>query len=325
MRCGAIMNGFGRFGLHFLAYYLDRAKESNFTLLRINDEHLSFEDMLESIRNDHYVKIASSWEIEAERNVLFFRNKFESHKIEFENLSLADFAANHEGILLECSGKYANTDLLPELSLLERIYISATSLNADSTILVGFNEDSYNVNQRILSYGSCTVNSYVPLASALNNEFGVINSDVNVIHNIPEYLLRRSPGIFERRTCTLSFMGPRLLKFLSDDNFNVNYTVVPITGVSRIDLRFELEKQFEINEIVKAIENLTNQDGLKLYRFLDSDNGPNDSLLSVHSTEFLLSQSRKVGQSLYLSGYFDTENSVNRYYDLIQTIERETV
>jgi hypothetical protein len=115
-------------------------------------------------------------------------------------------------------------------------------------------------------------------------------------------------------------MGPKLLDFLNDENFNVNYTIVPISGVSRIDFRFELEKSFELNEVVETIEKVSNKAGLKLYHFHEAYNGPHDSLLSVYSTEFLLNQSRKVGQTLYLSGYFDTENSVNRYYDLINTI-----
>jgi glyceraldehyde 3-phosphate dehydrogenase len=320
MQRKAIMNGFGRFGLHFLAYYLERAKESNFSLLRINDEFLSVGNMLDMIKNDHYVKITDIWQLEVDGPIFTFKNEFETHQIEFLNLSLTDFAANHEGALLECSGKYTNTQIFPDLPLLERIFISATSLSADETILVGFNEDSFHENQKFISYGSCTVNAYVPLASCLNKEFGVSSSDVNVIHNIPEYLLQRSPDIFERRSCTLSVMGPRLLNFLTDDNFNVNYTIVPISGVSRIDLRFELERPFELNEIVKTIEKISNKTGLQLYRFHEADNGSDDSLLSVHSTEFILSQSRKVGQSLYLSGYFDTENSANRYYDLINTI-----
>jgi glyceraldehyde 3-phosphate dehydrogenase len=320
MQGNAIMNGFGRFGLHFLAYYLERAKDSRFSLLRINDESLSLENMLEMIKNDHYVKITDTWNVEVEGPLITFKNEFETHQIEFQNLSLYEFAASHHGILLECSGKYTNTENFPDLFLLERTFISATSLNADSTILVGFNEDSFSENQKFISYGSCTVNAYVPLAYSLNREFGILNSDVNVIHNIPEYLLQRSPDIFERRSCTLSIMGPRLLNFLSDDNFNVNYTIVPISGVSRIDLRFELERSFELNDIVKTVEKISNKTGLKLYRFLEVDTGPDDSLLSIHSTEFLLSQSRKVGQTLYLSGYFDTENSVNRYYDLINTI-----
>jgi glyceraldehyde 3-phosphate dehydrogenase len=316
----AIMNGFGRFGLHFLAYYLERAKESNVSLLKINDEDLGVEKMLDIIKNDHYVKITDIWQLEVDGSIFTFKNKFETHQIEFQNLSLSDFASNHEGVLLECSGKYTNIQIFPDLPLLERVFISATSLSADKTILVGFNEDSFRENQKFISYGSCTVNAYVPLAFCLNKEFGVSSSDVNVIHNIPEYLLQRSPDIFERRSCTLTIMGPRLLSFLTDDNFNVNYTIVPISGVSRIDLSFDLERPFELNEIVKTIEKITNKAGFQLYRFTEADNGPDDALLSVYSTEFILSQSRKVGQRLYLSGYFDTENSANRYFDLINTI-----
>lgn len=320
MQRNAIMNGFGRFGLHFLAYYLDRAADANFQLLQINDENLKIENMIEIIYSDHYVKINDKWNIEVHENLLVFKNRNNTHKIAFSNLSLAKFAENHDGILLECSGKYTNTEVFPELPHIDRIFISATSLNADATILVGFNEDSFEHRHRFISYGSCTVNAYVPLAYSLNQEFGVLNSDVNVIHNISEYLLLSSPDIFERRSCTLSIMGPKLLNFLSGDNFNVNYTIIPFSGVSRIDLRFEFRELFEINDVVKVIEKISNKIGVNLYQFLPNDNGPQESLLTSYSTDFILSQSRKVGQAVYLSGYFDTENSVNRYYDLVSTI-----
>jgi glyceraldehyde 3-phosphate dehydrogenase len=320
MQRNAIMNGFGRFGLHFLAYYLDRATVANFQLLQINDENLKIEDMIEIINSDYYVKITDKWLIDVQGSSLVFRSNQIAHEIAFSNLSLGKFAENFDGILLECSGKYTNTETFPELPYVNRIFISATSLSADKTILVGFNENSFEHFDRFISYGSCTVNAYVPLAHSLNQEFGILNSDVNVIHNIPEYLLLRSPDIFERRSCTLSIMGPKLLDFLNGDNFNVNYTIIPFSGVSRIDLRFQLRESFEINDVVKVIEEISNKSGVNLYRFLTNDNGPQESLLTSYSIDLILSQSRKVGQTVYLSGYFDTENSVNRYYDLVSTI-----
>ena len=78
-----------------------------------------------------------------------------------------------------------------------------------------------------------------------------------------------------------------------------------------------------MNSVMNCIEGIKSQRGENLYKIHETDPGQHASLLSSFSAEFVLEQCRKVGQNLYLSAYFDTENSVNRYYDLIETIEKE--
>ena len=41
MKKSAGINGFGRFGLHLLKYWLDRNNEANFTIYYINDDTLT--------------------------------------------------------------------------------------------------------------------------------------------------------------------------------------------------------------------------------------------------------------------------------------------
>jgi glyceraldehyde 3-phosphate dehydrogenase len=50
----AILNGFGRFGLHLLRYYLERLDKSNFKITHINDEKLQVEEMFKIIVNDKF-------------------------------------------------------------------------------------------------------------------------------------------------------------------------------------------------------------------------------------------------------------------------------
>lgn len=49
------INGFGRFGLHLLKYWLDRADSAHFTISYINDEVLSIQDAFNIITTDPYV------------------------------------------------------------------------------------------------------------------------------------------------------------------------------------------------------------------------------------------------------------------------------
>ena len=312
----AILNGFGRFGLHLLRYYLERLDKSNFKITHINDEKLQVEEMFKIIVNDKFVRIFDDFKINIKSNKISFSRGGLFSEIIFSNLPLDEFLNIPTEILLECSGMYTSIDRIPQNNL-KRIYISATSTSADVTSIMGYNHMAINSSYKFISYGSCTVNAYVPMASVLDHEFKVLESDVSVIHNVPQYQLNKRPDIFERRSCTLSYMAPNLLSFLNKNNFHVNYTVVPITGCSRIDFRFKLKSDFQLANAISAIESITNHKYEQRYVFLDEDKGPSNSLLSKLSAELILSQSFKIGNNLYLSGYFDTENSVNRYYDLI--------
>lgn len=321
----ASLNGFGRFGLHFLNYYLERAENSSFYLKYINDEQLSVKQMIEIIKSDRYVRILENYNISVEQNSICLRQDLKSIEIELSNMPILAFLKSKQGIFFECSGKYTNALNFPKEGLLQRIYISATSVTGHNTLIVGFNEANYRKSDKLISYGSCTVNAYVPLANTIHEQFGIIDSDVNIIHNVPEYKLHEIPNYFERRECTLNFMGPKLLNFLTAKNFNVNYTLVPISGVSRIDMRFRLKRDFTLQSLLTFIDQIRGPRGNKLYKVHDVDPGQYSALLSRFSAEIILEQSRKSGDNLYLSAYFDTENSVNRYYDLIEFIEEQKV
>ena len=50
------INGFGRFGLHLLKYWLDRNIESSFRIDYINDDYLDINQAYDLITNDQYIK-----------------------------------------------------------------------------------------------------------------------------------------------------------------------------------------------------------------------------------------------------------------------------
>jgi glyceraldehyde 3-phosphate dehydrogenase len=108
----------------------------------------------------------------------------------------------------------------------KRVIISATSWDAGSTLVYGFNHTSLDLSMDIVSYGSCTVNAYVPLADYIHSQYGLVDSDVNVVHNVPAYKLPDSQTL-NRKFCTLEKSAKNLLPYLDDSNFMVNYTLVP--------------------------------------------------------------------------------------------------
>ena len=66
------------------------------------------------------------------------------------------------------------------------VLISATSWDADKTLVFGYNHQEYSPELKIISYGSCTVNAYMPFANWIHDNYQIIDSDVNVIHNIQQ-------------------------------------------------------------------------------------------------------------------------------------------
>ena len=101
------INGFGRFGLHLLKYWLDRSNESNFSIDYINDDFLSQEEIFNIILNDEFV-IFNKYKIQlsSDSHLNILKPSGESFKILLTNSdpeSMDWLGKPH--FFLECSGK----------------------------------------------------------------------------------------------------------------------------------------------------------------------------------------------------------------------------
>ena len=320
------INGFGRFGLHLLKYWLDRNKETNFVIQYINDDTLSLPDAYQIIGNDKYVHL-NKYKVQAKDDALIILEPNGArHVIGYTNNNQFKIPwLGKPEIILECSGKnlVAKDCQFYLTDNVKRVVISATSWDADKTLIFGFNHKNLDESAKIISYGSCTVNAYVPFANFLHKRYRIIDSDVNVIHNIQEYRLKDNQTL-NRKFCTLEKSGPKLLDFISPHNFVVNYTVVPYAGVSMIDFRFHIQQKVAREILIVDLEEAFANGELKhLYDFDEADVGPEVYNCTTYSTVFIKDRVKVLGNQIYFQGYLDTENSVNRYYDLINYISEE--
>jgi glyceraldehyde 3-phosphate dehydrogenase len=320
------INGFGRFGLHLLKYWLVRAGDAGFSIDYINDDIIDIKQAIKIIKNDKYVSF-DEYSITIDNGYILINDTSNNfYKIKYTNFPSHQVQWRGDpDLVLECSGR--NTCRADAAYFLnnntKKVIIAATSWDADATLVYGFNHESYSDSHNIISYGSCTVNAYVMFSQYIHNKFDVINSDVNVIHNVPEYKLDLFDTL-DRRMCTLEKMGPKLLNFLSNTNFNVNYTLIPYSGISMIDLRFEVKNMLNLDDILTEIENDINGGILDgLYSFIDEDNGGESINGTEYSTVFIKNKIKVLQNNLYFYGYFDNENSVNRYFDLVNYISGE--
>lgn len=198
--------------------------------------------------------------------------------------------------------------------------VGASCEGADQTLVFGFNHGDWRADSRVISYGSCTVNAFVPLAAWIHDAYGLLDADLNVVHNTPRHRLRAAP---ERRRCTLEPWAPKLLPFLDAASFAVNYTTVPFPGVSLLDFRFRVahppSRAALLADLGAALS-----DGALAGRFrLEPTARHLSSYLGAPENAILVADEVRVRRDqLYLHALCDTENSATRYFDLADYIAR---
>jgi glyceraldehyde 3-phosphate dehydrogenase len=324
MKTSTGINGFGRFGMHLLKYWIERHSEATFSIDFINSTSISSNKLLEIIRNDPHLAQLNQYILLKNNTLIVSLPSGKTHNIEYSQKAQNQIPwLGKPVVYLECSGK--NTDADQARTFLvgntKYVLISASSPKSDKTLIYGYNHQNFTDIDKIFSYGSCTVNAYVPLANFINSKFGIIDSDVNVIHNVPVHKYEES-NTLDRRTCTLQWSAPKLLPFISKDNFKVNYTLVPYLGISLIDFRFRIKSSSK-TEIMKSLNQAIDDGALKgLYKFEKVDTGPEPHKFTPYSAVLIERTLDLIGNNLYIQAYFDNENSVNRYFDVLSFLSQ---
>jgi glyceraldehyde 3-phosphate dehydrogenase len=320
------INGFGRFGLHLLRYWLNNPEAAAYQIRFINDDFITLDHAMDIMANDPYVPF-SDVEVTSQGDRLHITRGDRHYEIQYTHDPLGKIAWMGEpDLVLECSGKATQVALCqPYLTgKTQRVVISATSWDADKTLVYGYNHGELSPADRVISYGSCTVNAYLPLAQYIHRTYGLLDSDVNVVHNVPTYKLDESQTL-NRKFCTLEKSAKRLLPFIHDDNFIVNYTLVPYTGASQIDFRFRVDAPpTDRTALIETLKGAMASGALGTYGMVAVNRGPEEHILTPFSAVFIEENIKLLGNNLYIHAYFDTENSVNRYHDLVNYVAQAT-
>ena len=310
----------------FLKYWLNRSKECNFSIEYINDDSLSLDRVHEIITSDKYVSFRKFKVYASESLLTIVEPNGTKYEIVFTNQEQKNIPwIGKPEIFFECTGKFTASDKCKKYlkENTKMVLISATSWDSDGTFVYGYNHNDIPTSARIISYGSCTVNAYVPFANWINKRYKITNSDVNVIHNIQEYRVKDNYTL-TRKFCTLEKSALNLLSFHNEDNFLVNYTVIPYTGISMIDFRFSVSESLKLNAFIDDLDNEIKNGSLKdLDKLDEKDVGPEIYNCTPYSTVFIKEGIKIKDGQIYLQGYFDNENSVNRFYDLANFVSEK--
>ncbi|MDZ5762545.1 Glyceraldehyde-3-phosphate dehydrogenase 2 [Candidatus Cyrtobacter comes] len=257
------INGFGRIGRCVFKAYLSRFHELDIQITKINCGRGSIDDRLYSLVYDSvHGTLMGDMRVLSHDTFLFNGEKF---AMLFENnIQNIDWDVD---IILECTGQLNSKKL--SFSHIEsgakKVIVSAPCQDADSTIILGVNENVLKSADQVISIGSCTTNCIAPLAKIINNYLGIESGYMTTIHSytndqslVDSYHKdkRRSRAaalsIIPATTGAAKSIGiviPELEGRIDGAAFRV-----PVPNVSVVDFKFNSKNSTSVKEINELFE-----------------------------------------------------------------------
>ena len=211
--------------------------------------------------------------------------------------------------------------------------ISAPGKSADTTIVLGVNEETYDSTRHdVISNASCTTNCVAPMVKVLNDAFGFVSGFMTTVHaftndqvtlDSPHKDPRRgrtaSTNIIPTSTGAARTVGvviPALAGRL--DGVAVR---VPVEDGSLVDLAALLEREVPADEINAVFQEIAGGPMKGIVRYTDEPVVSRDIIGDPASCVFdsLLTQSR--GSLVEVFGWYDNEwDYTSRLVDLTEFV-----
>ena len=166
-------------------------------------------------------------------------------------------------IVMECSGLYRDRDkasIFLDLGV-KRVVVSAPVKKADATIVLGVNQDIFDVDKDyVISNASCTTNCLAPAAKVMLENFGFIRGMMTTIHSYTrdqqildsrhkDLRRARAAGMSMIPTTTGAAAAVGIVLPVLKGKIDGLAVRVPTPNVSMVDLVFESEKATSVEEV----------------------------------------------------------------------------
>lgn len=223
--------------------------------------------------------------------------------------------------VFECTGKFNNksASMAHIHAGAEKVLVSAPCKEADSTIIMGVNEQDLNNSDQIISVGSCTTNALAPIAKIIDESFEIKHGFMTTIHaytgdqNIldashKDLRRARSAAISMIPTSTgaaksIGIVLPNLAGKLDGSAIRV-----PTNNVSMIDLTFTTEKELTIESINEAIKFASNNNMKNIISYCDKPLVSIDFNHNSHSAIFDSLETKVLGHNFArVVAWYDNE------------------
>lgn len=311
------LHGLGRFGQHLLHAWLCSPDQA-LSIEYLADEALNVDEVCALLQGHDRLDFSAAAPAVDSDCLLLTRASGERVRLPYHHGTPAEAPwLGQPDLWLECSGRYpeASRCRIFAIGNTRQVLVSATSWDADHTLIMGFNHTEWSPQARVVSYGSCTVNAFTPLAQWLHDTYGVLGAHVSVVHNVAPHQLTRYPDPVWR-PCTLEGMAPRLLPWLKPENFAVSYALVPYTGGSLIEMLWQLRKPPTQEQARASLRQACQETLQGRYSVLSADMGARGVVGTSANAVFHEAGITVQGNRLRLQGSFDNENSAVRYLEL---------
>ncbi|WNO70270.1 type I glyceraldehyde-3-phosphate dehydrogenase [Streptomyces sp. AM8-1-1] len=178
------INGFGRIGRTYLRGALERADTDASAL-----EVVAVNDIAPPSTLAHLLEYDSTYG-RLHRTVTHDNTSItvDGHRIAVtaeRDPAALDWSRYPADVVIESTGRFRDRDLaaLHLKSGARKVLISAPGKNADATIVIGVNDDSYDpAHHQVISAASCTTNCVVPMVKVLHEAFGISKGLMTTIH-----------------------------------------------------------------------------------------------------------------------------------------------
>lgn len=260
------INGFGRIGRKVARLALERPE---IEMVGIND--LTQPETIAHLFKYDSVHGTLPYTVRAEGGFLIVETKSGVNKIQLtseKDPSALPWGKLGVDFAYECTGIFTDREkaAMHLKAGAKRVIISAPSKDADATLCVGVNCDSYDsAKHQVVSNASCTTNCLAPVAKVLNEKFGIKRGTMLTVHSytndqqlldLPHKDLRRARAaamsMIPTTTGAAKAVGLVLPALKGKiDGLSIR---VPTPNVSLVDFTAELSKDTTKEEINAAFQ-----------------------------------------------------------------------
>jgi len=264
------INGLGRIGKMVLWHYVIN-KPENVEIVAANGGHGTAEDLAYMLKYDS-VHGKFPAEITYTDDTLKI-NDTEIKLVSGRDPETLPWKELNVDIVLECTGHFTKRDDAAKhlKAGAKKVIISAPSKDAEKTIVLGVNQDTYdNTKHDVISNASCTTNSLAPAIKVLNDTFGIESALVTTVHaytSSQAIVDRKNPGKHRRGRAAAANIIPTTTgaaiattKVIPElvGKMNARALRVPVTDGAITDISATLKRNVTEEEVNKAFENAMN-------------------------------------------------------------------
>ena len=315
------INGFGRIGKNITRHLIDAGYLNNqggdLELVAINDlgkiesnaHLLKYDSIHGAIQNS--IKVDNNELIIDNSSIKYFSER-NPEDLPWDDLDI--------DIVFECTGIFTSRDAASShiKAGAKKVLISAPAQNPDKTIVYGVNHKQLTSDDIIISNASCTTNCLAPLAQIINDNYVIKSGLVNTVHastNDQSLLDVAHSDLYRARAASASIIPSKtgaakaigLVIPELDGKLNGMATRVPTLNVSMLDLTFETEKNFTIDQLVETIKVAANKDYKDILSVCDLPLVSTDFNHNPSSSIFDSNHLYQIGNQTKILAWYDNE------------------